>query len=177
MSTPDALTALKDIHLPPAISWWPPAPGWWILLGFCGFCLWLSLIYCKRRYQAQRPKQEAYQCLEQYKNDYLETGDLSTAYAEINALLKRVSLHYYPRSLVAAKHGEAWIQFLKDTSDKLSFEHIQTDLCAYPYQTMPTTPTEQRLATIQPLLLLAKGWIAQQKPHQSTTAGSATCSN
>ena len=22
---------LRDIHLPPAPSWWPPAPGWWVL--------------------------------------------------------------------------------------------------------------------------------------------------
>ncbi len=29
--------ALRDIHLPPAPSWWPPAPGWWVLFGM--FCL------------------------------------------------------------------------------------------------------------------------------------------
>ena len=26
----DALV-LRDIHQPPAPSWWPPAPGWWVL--------------------------------------------------------------------------------------------------------------------------------------------------
>ena len=24
---------LRDLHLPDAISWWPLAPGWWIVLG------------------------------------------------------------------------------------------------------------------------------------------------
>jgi hypothetical protein len=31
----DPLTNLKDIHLPADISWWPLAPGWWILAALC----------------------------------------------------------------------------------------------------------------------------------------------
>ena len=29
---PDTLV-LRDVHVPPAPSWWPPAPGWWLLAG------------------------------------------------------------------------------------------------------------------------------------------------
>ena len=37
---------LRDIHLPEPISWWPLAPGWWILVGgllalaILGFLAW-----------------------------------------------------------------------------------------------------------------------------------------
>ena len=34
MSSPDPLSELRDLHLPAAVSPWPPAPGWWILLAF-----------------------------------------------------------------------------------------------------------------------------------------------
>ena len=36
--SPDPLSELRDIHLPDPVSWWPPAPGWWIAVGI-GFGL------------------------------------------------------------------------------------------------------------------------------------------
>ena len=31
MPEENPLINLKDIHLPPAVAIWPPAPGWWIV--------------------------------------------------------------------------------------------------------------------------------------------------
>ena len=33
MPAPNPLDQLADIHLPDPVSWWPLAPGWWMLLG------------------------------------------------------------------------------------------------------------------------------------------------
>jgi hypothetical protein len=42
---------LRDIHLPDPVSWWPPAPGWWLLaaalVAALGWALW-------QRYRTRR---------------------------------------------------------------------------------------------------------------------------
>jgi hypothetical protein len=32
-NAPDPLQDLRDVHLPDPISWWPPAFGWWMIMG------------------------------------------------------------------------------------------------------------------------------------------------
>ncbi|MEM8682735.1 MAG: DUF4381 domain-containing protein [Pseudomonadota bacterium] len=34
---------IRDLHLPPEISWWPLAPGWWVILAIVAIVLVLSV--------------------------------------------------------------------------------------------------------------------------------------
>jgi hypothetical protein len=93
--------SLRDIHLPSAVAWWPPAPGWWLLalllaMGLAAVSGWL--VIHRRRHRAQRQALAAL------------TG---TADAQaVNVLLKRTALAYFDRSRVAPLHGLAWFEFL-----------------------------------------------------------------
>ena len=69
------LINLKDIHLPPAVEIWPPAPGWWIvvvvlllIIVFCG--MWIS-----RRFEQRKPKTEALRLLKNLQKQPMNSGD------------------------------------------------------------------------------------------------------
>ena len=47
---------LRDIHQPPAPSWWPPAPGWWLVAIAGLMAIWLIAGEIKiRKDRARRP--------------------------------------------------------------------------------------------------------------------------
>ena len=51
---------LRDIHLPEASLWWPPAPGWWISLALILLLAWLlpSLLRWLRHKPLRRLSQQ-----------------------------------------------------------------------------------------------------------------------
>ena len=109
------LNQLKDIHLPASIGCWPWALGWWLLL----LSLPVLMIVClalQKPYRSYCIKRLFLLELEDIKNVYQEHQNASMALKQLADLLKRVALMAYPRQQVASLHGQAWVQFLQDTS-------------------------------------------------------------
>jgi len=115
----DALSALRDIHLPAAVPLWPPAPGWWIAAGlFIALVLALRLVVLRRRRSVARA---ALRELNELDREHDQTRDDGAYAVRLSALLRRVALTRFPRSEVASLHGAAWVDFLSRLGARTGF--------------------------------------------------------
>lgn len=100
---------LRGLHLPEAISWWPPAIGWWLLvisvIGLVVFVYWLYQ-HLTRKTAVKMAKI----ALMGIKNN--KDWDNTQKLRELSALLRRVAISISPRADVASLTGVAWLHFL-----------------------------------------------------------------
>ncbi len=92
----DVLSQLRDIHLPPPPSWWPPAPGWY----FVGFTsLVLFVLICWRMYQKHcllRRKKIALLALHKLEIEHQNPEAALLTLIELSKLLRRIALTVWP---------------------------------------------------------------------------------
>ena len=108
----DPLAQLRDIHLPQSVSWWPPAPGWWLLAIILLLALGLTARWLWLRHKRGAYKRTAVAELEYLLANWHTSRDTAVFLQGLNALLKRVALHSYPGTDVAALNGAPWTEFL-----------------------------------------------------------------
>lgn len=110
-----SLERLHDIILPAPVPWWPPAPGWYWILGFLAIAASLFAFRTFVRWQQNRYRREALaelaRCEHALKNPALRTESI----INIAELLKRAALSAWPREHVASLTGPPWFKFLDDT--------------------------------------------------------------
>lgn len=115
MNPGDPLAQLHPLREPAAIAWWPPAPGWWLLAGLALLAVTVVLALLWQRRRRNRYRAMGLLRLQELRARFRADGNAAQCQADINALLKRVALHAYPRCEVAALHGEQWEAFLQRT--------------------------------------------------------------
>lgn len=112
---------LRDLHLPPDISWWPLAPGWWVLLAIMaaglGWLLYRSLL----RWRAGKPRRTALRQLVHLKRAYQQSGNTQRLGIDLSELLRRAMLAYAPRNEVAGLAGERWLDWLDQGMEENAF--------------------------------------------------------
>jgi hypothetical protein len=109
---PDPLAGLRPWHLPEPVSWWPPAPGWWLVVLGLILALALGARWLVRRHRDGAPARAARRELAELEARLARDGDGSAFARDLSRLLRRFALARFPRREVAGLTGEAWLAFL-----------------------------------------------------------------
>ena len=112
MNPKDPLAALHPLREPGLVSWWPPAPGWWILACVLLAGLVVAIFLVWRRHRRNAYRRSAQRQLLAIQARYQASGEEGDCLAAVNALLKSVALFAYPRRQIAASSGDQWLAFI-----------------------------------------------------------------
>ena len=121
----DPLADLKDIHLPAPVSWWPPAPGWWILLG-----LLIAIIVGTIWFIAYRKKYGAWRKAALKELTLIEQSGLSASdqIEAIATLVRRSVISaekiYRKPAMAAQLEGQQWQEYLQKSMPAESAQWI-----------------------------------------------------
>jgi hypothetical protein len=129
MEAEDPLSQLRDIHLPEAVTFWPPAPGWWVVL----VLLLIGLAFVYRQAiiaMIQRRKltnvlaqlHEAHVCFTALAQDAEKRNQAGLDFlATVNILLNRVVMVKYPDAPSEKLSGNSWLAFLDSFDNTTDF--------------------------------------------------------
>ncbi len=158
---------LRDIHLPEAISWWPIAPGWWIILAVT--ILIITAIFIARKiYLKKQLARDIHTELDDIKQQYKQTENKSQLAKSLSILLRRANISYYPKTDKAGLIGSEWLTYLDSTmaaasTDKKFQSDIGKVLLSAPY--LPDGANLDFDAT--KLIHLCESWLGSK--HKKTS--------
>ncbi|MEZ5445515.1 MAG: DUF4381 domain-containing protein [Gammaproteobacteria bacterium] len=109
---------LHDIHLPPPVDWWPPAPGWWALGVLLATGVALAVRTWRRR-RRTRPAPshadmvaEVWRTWQGLRKSLADPQAMADGVRDLSTLIRRVALTLHSRGAVAGLTGQRWLQFL-----------------------------------------------------------------
>ncbi len=156
---PASLDNLRDITVPPPVSWWPLAPGWWVIMAVIlvatvsfGYRAW-------RRWKANA-----------YRRDALAELDQATEVASMVEILKRTALVAYPRAEVAALTGSPWCAWLEKTGRERMSDGVRAAL------TKGVFARSSELESSSPeVSAFVSAWITRHQCGTPTVGGERSC--
>ena len=155
MNNEQILAQLRDIHAPQTLSWWPLAPGWFVM-AILGLIFFIGFIYLYKKHQQKvHRRQTTLQHLQRLR--HLDEEHYPLVYQELSTLLRRIALLTHARAQVAHLTGEEWLKFLDTQCHTQVFsQDIGRLLLSAPY-----FPGNKPLASPMPLLDVTEAWIKQ----------------
>lgn len=153
----EAATSLDHLHeivLPPEVSWWPLAPGWYVVGGILLLLVLFLVHQAWKRWRANAYRRAALRELASVKDA-----------AGIAELLRRTALVAAPRPLIAAMSGAAWLDWLTAQCPEAMPDAVREQLTAGVYA------RRAQQDELRELRDYAAHWIARHQPLSSNGAG------
>jgi hypothetical protein len=152
---------LRDIHLPGAIGWWPPAPGWWLLLALGLVALALYGLY----YFRARHRRVALRTLGRVRLALEQGAEPVACLQNVSTLLRRFAMTTAARDAAVAEPdvagliGDGWLGYLDSRWQRDAFARgAGRRLLAAPY----ARPNSVARADALELAALATEWLRAQ---------------
>lgn len=146
----DNLPELRDIHIPEGVSMFPPAYGWWVILG--GIAAAFVLIELFRFIRRKSKKLYALRLLKD-----IDTHNNILSAVQMSELLRRICVYKYKEAVTL--FGQSWINFLNEhAKHKISGKTAQLLLDA-PYVSLETKTYSQE--DVQKLHDFCQKWIGE----------------
>ena len=154
---PDPLAQLRDIQLPVPISWWPLAPGWWVLIIFAACLLGWCVLTLMKRHRANLYRRQALINLAKIntRQDLTSTQKLVLVFETLKRTIKTA----YPEQNFSSRDLNAFVDFLQCSCSAPVFEDLPEDLNAMLYGKSTETETNNSREFLEKLLVSANNWI------------------
>ena len=153
------LDQLKDIHLPPAITWWPPAPGWWLLAALIVGLLWWVLRFALRRHRERLFSRQAKRQVNALWSHYQKNRDATVLVKSLLILARQTAKSNPLHEQLATVPTSDLLAIVDEGSvSKLSNAVELTQLHDLLYQ---PAPEELSRAQARQVFLCLRQWIRQ----------------
>ncbi len=153
MKDATSLDLMHDIVEPLPAEWWPPAPGWYlVILISVVAALWLFYTLY-RRWQNNKYVREALSQLEENQSS-----------AAISELLRRTALHRTSREELASLTGQQWTLWLEKSSPAAMPENVREELGNAIYSSQQMERASDELKTF------AAAWIEHHRAEAISTS-------
>jgi len=151
---PDLLSQLRDIHSAAPVSWWPPAPGWWILAVMALLLLGWLFRRLLLRIRVRRRRKQMLAWIDHLNTHVDPRLDPHTYLATLNRIFKLVALRAFPDRQCASLSGQAWTDFLLEKMHQSPSAEALMVLASGPYDPRPVFDADK-------LSGLTRSWIRQ----------------
>lgn len=150
---------LRDIHLPGPVGWWPPAPGWWLLLGLAlvaAVLVWL-------RYRSHYRERAALRSLGAIQRRLEQGAAPVDCIQQISMVVRRFAMSIARGEPVAGLTGDSWLRFLDSRWQRSEFVDGDGRMLIYgPY----APPERVSLDDALSLNGLCTEWVRAQRPER-----------